>query len=349
MSLPHELHVGRFLASRTEEVQLLCGEVARGAGQGMLASQQVPRRMRRRAVSHNPKRLPRRLRAAHLSQRTKSGTEPGAAPGLRRPSRRWRRRPGNLLAEYNRRQRGPGAAAWLETHIWHAKRFHMTRAWGHALPRTPTDKCWRQTYRGLVRGCVAWDCSYLQVVAARGPRAALLATLNTLTDPSAGPGFRHGPGEGRVTVYTPGQCPGGAVGEVTYIWVPGSPEEEEEVWLWCHPGHYHQFTQLLIAAMQLETVGAEEVSKSEVDSVDRVDSRSEVDSVDTTATRDQVGVAKLQQKLVPPRLMRGGAFTVTLLENRVNRFSLRGPLSLTMLKHILPTVDEIDDTMAFSR
>ena len=134
---------------------------------GLPASQQLPRHLRRRAVSHNPKRLPRRLRAAHLSQRTKSGTEPGAAPGLRRPSRRWRRRPGNLLAEYNRRQRGPGAAAWLETHIWHAKRFHMTRAWGHALPRTPTDKCWRQTYRGLVRGCVAWDCSYLQVVAAR--------------------------------------------------------------------------------------------------------------------------------------------------------------------------------------
>ena len=337
MSLPHELQVGRFLASRTEEVQLLCGEVARGAGQGMLASQQVPRRMRRRAVSHNPKRLPRRLRAAHLSQRTKSGTEPGAAPGLRRPSRRWRRRPGNLLAEYNRRQRGPGAAAWLETHIWHAKRFHMTRAWGHALPRTPTDKCWRQTYRGLVRGCVAWDCSYLQVVAARGPRAALLATLNTLTDPSAGPGFSHGPGEGRVTVYIPGQCPGGAVGEVTYIWVPGSPEEaEQEVWLWCHPGHYTQFTQLLTEVMKLETV-EEEVS------------RSEVDRMDTTATRDQVGVAKLQQKLVPPRLMRGGVFTVTLLENRVNRFSLRGPLSLTMLKHILPTVDKIEDTTAFSR
>ena len=340
MSLPHELQVGRFLASRTEEVQLLCGEVARGAGQGMLASQQVPRRMRRRAVSHNPKRLPRRLRAAHLSQRTKSGTEPGAAPGLRRPSRRWRRRPGNLLAEYNRRQRGPGAAAWLETHIWHAKRFHMTRAWGHALPRTPTDKCWRQTYRGLVRGCVAWDCSYLQVVAARGPRAALLATLNTLTDPSAGPGFSHGPGEGRVTVYIPGQCPGGAVGEVTYIWVPGSPEEaEQEVWLWCHPGHYTQFTQLLTEVMKLETV-EEEVSRSEVD---------RLDSVDTTATRDQVGVAKLQQKLVPPRLMRGGVFTVTLLENRVNRFSLRGPLSLTMLKHILPTVDKIEDTTAFSR
>ena len=116
--------------------------------------------MRRRAVSHNPKRLPRfghffssfvnlhvvllsrRLRGAHISQRAKSGTE--GEKGLRRPSRRFRRRPSNLLAEYNRRQR---SVTWLETHIWHAKRFHMTRAWGHALPVTPTDKCWRQTFR----------------------------------------------------------------------------------------------------------------------------------------------------------------------------------------------------------
>ena len=117
----------------------------RSVSTGMLASQQVSRRMRRRAVSHNPKRLPRRLRGAHISQRVESGTD-GAGAGLKRPSRRFRRRPSNLLAEYNRRQR---SVAWLETHIWHAKRFHMTRAWGHALPVTPTDKCWRQTFRSV--------------------------------------------------------------------------------------------------------------------------------------------------------------------------------------------------------
>ena len=55
--------------------------------------------MRRRAVSHNPRRLPRRLRGAHISQRTKSGTQEAA---IKRPSRRFRRRPSNLLAEYNR-------------------------------------------------------------------------------------------------------------------------------------------------------------------------------------------------------------------------------------------------------
>ena len=39
------LQVGRFLESRSAEVQLLCGEVARSVTTGMLASQQVARRI----------------------------------------------------------------------------------------------------------------------------------------------------------------------------------------------------------------------------------------------------------------------------------------------------------------
>lgn len=44
----------------------------------------------------------------------------GLPPKPKRPSRRYRRRPQNLLSEYNRRQRNH---IWLETHIWHAKRY----------------------------------------------------------------------------------------------------------------------------------------------------------------------------------------------------------------------------------
>ena len=63
-----------------------------------LASQQVPRHMR--AVSHNPARLPRRLTTAH--------------DRIRQPA-------------YRR-------VTWLESHVCHAKRFHMTHVWGHAVP-----------------------------------------------------------------------------------------------------------------------------------------------------------------------------------------------------------------------
>ena len=67
------------------------------------------------------------------------------------PSRRHRRRPSNLLSEYQRRQRNN---AWLETHIWHAKRFKMTTAWGYRLPLHPSDKSLRACYRATTYHCL---------------------------------------------------------------------------------------------------------------------------------------------------------------------------------------------------
>lgn len=69
----------------------------------------------------------------------------------KRPSRKFRRRPSNLLQEYNRRQR---KNAWLETHIWHAKRFHMLERWGYKLPNYPNDKAYRACYRATAKHCL---------------------------------------------------------------------------------------------------------------------------------------------------------------------------------------------------
>ena len=69
----------------------------------------------------------------------------------KRPSRKHRRRPSNLLKEYLRRQR---RKKWLETHIWHAKRFHMTEKWGYKLALHPNDKSARASYRASVKHCL---------------------------------------------------------------------------------------------------------------------------------------------------------------------------------------------------
>lgn len=69
----------------------------------------------------------------------------------RRPSRKYRRRPSNLLQEYNRRSK---EHVWLETHIWHAKRFHMKRQWGYALPDTATCRGHRASLRAASTGCL---------------------------------------------------------------------------------------------------------------------------------------------------------------------------------------------------
>lgn len=150
----------------------------------------LPKHMRRRAMSHNTKRLPRRLRdvanrmvklkmfplcrlmslgvlhqiagltplstsdmfgdisVSSFLQREKS-LQAGSKKKkeqAKSKSRKARRRHGNLLLEFNRRQR---KNMWLETHIWHAKRFHMVKKWGYCLGVRPTYKCYRPCYRAM--------------------------------------------------------------------------------------------------------------------------------------------------------------------------------------------------------
>ena len=97
--------------------------------QGAAAAQQLPKHLRRRAVSHNVNRLPRRLRSRHNAERAKSDNNPGGGVQKKpkKPSRKYRRRPSNLSSDYQRRQKGAIGGVWLETHIWHAKRYHMVK------------------------------------------------------------------------------------------------------------------------------------------------------------------------------------------------------------------------------
>lgn len=69
----------------------------------------------------------------------------------KKKSRRYRRKPKNLLEEYARRQR---EHVWLETHIWHAKRMKMVHAWGYKLADHPNDKGFRAAYRAVKNSCI---------------------------------------------------------------------------------------------------------------------------------------------------------------------------------------------------
>ena len=75
--------------------------------------------------------------------------------------------------------------SWLPTHLYHAKRAHITPAaeplWRFAIPLTPTDKCYRTTHRAASsRGCVAWDTSYMSTLRLEGVEASLLNLLRGL-------------------------------------------------------------------------------------------------------------------------------------------------------------------------
>ena len=73
-------------------------------------------------------------------------------------------------ARFRKRQKDK---SWLPTHLFHAKRAHMTPPkeplWGFAVPLKPTEKSYRKTHRATTsRGAIAWDTSYMSAIELRG-------------------------------------------------------------------------------------------------------------------------------------------------------------------------------------
>ena len=91
-------------------------------------------------------------------------------------------RPFVQSAKFKKRQRNK---SWLPTHLYHAKRAHMTPPkeplWRFSIPLTPTEKSYRVTHRtGSMRGCLAWDMSYMSTIGIEGVEASLLGLLRGL-------------------------------------------------------------------------------------------------------------------------------------------------------------------------
>ncbi|PGH08659.1 hypothetical protein AJ79_05941 [Helicocarpus griseus UAMH5409] len=78
-------------------------------------------------------------------------------------------------SKFKRRQR---CKTWLPTHMFHAKRAHMTSPreplWRFAVPLSPTEKSYRPTHRASgARGAVAWDMSYMSTIGLEGVQESL--------------------------------------------------------------------------------------------------------------------------------------------------------------------------------
>ncbi|KAL8799149.1 MAG: hypothetical protein Q9200_007613, partial [Gallowayella weberi] len=91
-------------------------------------------------------------------------------------------KPDKPAAKFRKRQEHK---SWLPTHIFHAKRAHMTEPkhplWRFAIPLSPTEKAFRKTHRaGSLRGCVAWDTSYMSTIGVEGVEASLLGLMRSL-------------------------------------------------------------------------------------------------------------------------------------------------------------------------
>lgn len=236
--LPPSINSLKFAASRSVEIAAMTESILRPS-KTKLVFQSLPVHMRRRVMSHNCKRLPRKLRQAHLEQLKKSGLP----PKQKRPSRKYRRRPANLLEEYNRRKK---QNIWLETHIWHAKRFHMTQRWGHRLPLSPCDKAFRACYRASSAHCLMQDISYYTPIKITGSVDSIKELFHCITSPSCGlsvsaKAYTTGNREGDIHLYKVNSFPFNYIGKANFLWEPN----KRTLWLFVHPSYSKQVESML--------------------------------------------------------------------------------------------------------
>lgn len=176
--LPPHLNLDELLAARKSEILALHRAMAQAReATNTRAWQLLPRHMRRRAASHNLLRLPRRLRTKARAELRASNTAPKTRAAMRR------RAPERTRRAYNRRRAALTARAsrqgrrWLETHLWHAKRFRMSGEkgtsdggagrYGFCLAETPHHKSYRASWRAASSYVALHDASYTSVFRVR--------------------------------------------------------------------------------------------------------------------------------------------------------------------------------------
>ncbi|KAH8281246.1 hypothetical protein KR018_002097 [Drosophila ironensis] len=258
VALPTHVTTYHYAAGALNEIKTLVRDAVEGQpGHKVtkLIFQSLPKHMRRRAMSHHPKRLPRQYRQAHNSQMSKGGNKPVTS---KRPSRKYRRRPANLLAEYVRRQR---KHIWLETHIWHAKRFHMAERWGYRLALSSCDKTYRACYRASAEHCLLQDVSFYTCYELRGLLGDLIKGFARLTSPRCGLDitartYLNGRREGTVELFEDGRFPFGALQRANFMWLPSDvadAQAERTMWLWLHPSAANATLEQLIKVFELRS------------------------------------------------------------------------------------------------
>ena len=161
---PNTLDVVDFAVARAYELRSLRSAVQNISGNRRVY-QQLSWHARRRTMSHSSRRMPIKLRRAHASQLAKqrpAGTSERPPGPLGKARVRKYRKKARFLAA-TRRLRSKKSSC-LETHLWHAKRFHMTTLGERKVADWCNDRGFRSCYRAATRASLLHDESYLTML-----------------------------------------------------------------------------------------------------------------------------------------------------------------------------------------
>ncbi|KAG6906953.1 hypothetical protein DXG01_011213 [Tephrocybe rancida] len=233
IGLPSAIDVEKFSEARAFEIDAMHNAMKNAsASSTSRAWQALPRHLRRRAASHDVRRVPLRLR-----EKARAEMDPLRKKGLSHSiSKLGKSKRASRTELFAKRQRDK---LWLETHIWHAKRMKMENMWGYRLAVKPTEKSYRPSHRASVHGSIIHDASYHSLIELKGTEAVLKRILDMSCDPNGpSPGSKRyttGSRASETYIYKPGSYPFGLISPATVIWKPLPPtvdtsdgEEQED-------------------------------------------------------------------------------------------------------------------------
>ncbi|KAA8538566.1 hypothetical protein F0562_028240 [Nyssa sinensis] len=178
---PHTLNVQKFAESRASELETLHSIVTNRLNNDFRSQRSKRKRTTGydNRIAKNRYRKKKKYGVVDMSKDAALGKEKKAPRHIRRRIE-LRKNPetGFCIS-------GDGTKR-LRTHVWHAKRFTMTKLWGFHLPLglQGRGKGSRALLKWLKHGVLVHDASYWSAVQLEGPEDLLLSTLSMVLVPS---------------------------------------------------------------------------------------------------------------------------------------------------------------------
>ena len=215
------VNIKTMIDRRANEIEM-CERAVLSRPEKTAIVQRLPFYMRRRMMSHNPKRIPAFARKELM-------VPVNIAESKKEKYKKHRKLKMSRGKMYINRQ---SRFRWLESHVWHAKRFHMVEKWGFKLADFCNDKILRALHRDIQIKSAVCDTSYYGWIELQGEQKTILASLVSISNPNVGLTFAateylSGLKEGQTLIFMPESYPLGCIGPVNFIWKP--PENNEDV------------------------------------------------------------------------------------------------------------------------
>ncbi|KAH8583830.1 ribonuclease P MRP subunit POP1 [Cryptosporidium sp. chipmunk genotype I] len=195
-SLPQIVNIPHLSSGRRDEICRYINFIKK-SNSTKRCFQRLPPAIRRRSMSYNIYRAPRRIRSTLYYEMVKAPPKISKRRKKEKKKLPWIKR--NLLLRAINRENFGGMESfpfktrnsidlstlfrkkeqiniklpfnqfkWMESHLYHSKRFQMCDAFGYKLPICSTSKRNRKIYRAFKHGFVVHDSSYLQIFELNG-------------------------------------------------------------------------------------------------------------------------------------------------------------------------------------